>query len=437
MKREGIMYLYKTQLGVKLIDKIANLCKKELSFLKYLVIVAGYLLMVTMLYLFGSSFWQYITNEKLFQAISAPPIAPLIPYFPKIFGMQSYFPDFYFIYFIISISIVAVVHEFSHGIFMRLFKIRIKSTGFAFLGPILGAFVEQDEKQMEKKPKTQQMAVLASGVFANLLIGIVFFIIMIAFFFAAYHPAGYIFNSYTAMKINNSDITSTNVIYTSQGKFIELKVGSDSYYLDENLSIQLSSEYQKNNLSYILAFGPAFFVDLQGAIIEINGNKIRDRADLQAFMATTKPGDEILITTKNESGDMKQKRMILNTNPSNPEIGYLGIGSRVLNTKTLSGKFFSWISNFKDSSTLYESNFNSGLAEFIYYLFWWIVLINILVALFNMLPLGILDGGRFFYLTILGITGSEKISKKSFKVVTWLLLAMLFFMLLWYFKRFL
>ncbi len=63
---------------------------------------------------------------------------------------------------------------------------------------------------------------------------------------------------------------------------------------------------------------------------------------------------------------------------------------------------------------------------------WWIFIINLLVALFNMLPVGILDGGRFFYLTILGITHSEKIAKKSFKIMTQLiLLSLIVIMVKW------
>ena len=52
-------------------------------------------------------------------------------------------------------------------------------------------------------------------------------------------------------------------------------------------------------------------------------------------------------------------------------------------------------------------------------------IINLLVALFNMLPLGILDGGRFFYLTVWGITRSEKVGKKAYSLMTWILLASL------------
>ena len=43
--------------------------------------------------------------------------------------------------------------------------------------------------------------------------------------------------------------------------------------------------------------------------------------------------------------------------------------------------------------------------------------------MFNMLPLGIADGGRVWYLTVLGITRSEKIAKFAYKATTWLILA--------------
>ena len=51
-------------------------------------------------------------------------------------------------------------------------------------------------------------------------------------------------------------------------------------------------------------------------------------------------------------------------------------------------------------------------------------MINILVALFNMLPLGILDGGKFFLLTIAGLTRSEEIGRKAYKIATWILVLM-------------
>jgi len=52
------------------------------------------------------------------------------------------------------------------------------------------------------------------------------------------------------------------------------------------------------------------------------------------------------------------------------------------------------------------------------------MIINFLVALFNMLPLGILDGGRFFYLTMLGIFKSEKVAKTAYKIMTYAIIFM-------------
>ena len=61
---------------------------------------------------------------------------------------------------------------------------------------------------------------------------------------------------------------------------------------------------------------------------------------------------------------------------------------------------------------------------FIYNLFWWIVLISLSVALTNMLPMGMFDGGRFFMLTVWGITGNKKIAEGAFKWATWIILAL-------------
>jgi len=61
------------------------------------------------------------------------------------------------------------------------------------------------------------------------------------------------------------------------------------------------------------------------------------------------------------------------------------------------------------------------------------ILVSISVALVNMIPVGIFDGGRFFYLTIWGITGSQKIGRKAFAISTWIiLLIVLLLMVRWF-----
>jgi hypothetical protein len=159
----------------KFIEKFSKKYEKGLKMMIPVVLFVGYALMATMFYLLYQTVKIYLTQPEITRAISAPPIMPLLPYFPQIFHVESFFPPFYFTYFLVALLVVAVVHEFSHGIYMKLFKTKIKSTGFAFLGPILGAFVEEDKAGFYKKKNFEQMVVLGAGVFANILFALIFF----------------------------------------------------------------------------------------------------------------------------------------------------------------------------------------------------------------------------------------------------------------------
>jgi membrane-associated protease RseP (regulator of RpoE activity) len=82
----------------------------------------------------------------------------------------------------------------------------------------------------------------------------------------------------------------------------------------------------------------------------------------------------------------------------------------------------------KDPMIYYESELGE-FGWFTYYLLWWILFASAMVALINMLPLGIFDGGRFFYLAVWGLTGSEKVGKRAFSISTWLILLLLLMMM--------
>ena len=53
IKIEGIIILYRTSLGMKLMDKVGKKHKKLLNFLGYVCISLGYILMATILTLVG------------------------------------------------------------------------------------------------------------------------------------------------------------------------------------------------------------------------------------------------------------------------------------------------------------------------------------------------------------------------------------------------
>ncbi|HUS51125.1 MAG TPA: hypothetical protein VMZ91_13235, partial [Candidatus Paceibacterota bacterium] len=149
LKKEGLLFLYRTRWGIRLIKRIGEKYKKTLKVLSYVSIGLGYSLMATMLYLFGKIVWIYAFRQDIVRAVKVPPIMPLIPYLPQIFKLD-FLPPFYFIYWILIIAVIAIVHEFAHGIFASSNKIKIKNTGFGFfpffLPIFLAAFVELDEK---------------------------------------------------------------------------------------------------------------------------------------------------------------------------------------------------------------------------------------------------------------------------------------------------
>ena len=94
LKKEGILLLYKTTWGVKLINKVGKKYVKTLNVLGYISIAMGYLLMIFALYFVGKIVWIYLFNQAFVQAVKVPPIMPLFPYLPQ--AMNIDLPPFYF-----------------------------------------------------------------------------------------------------------------------------------------------------------------------------------------------------------------------------------------------------------------------------------------------------------------------------------------------------
>jgi len=434
LTKEGWMYLYRTSLGIKAIDYTAKKFKTILKPLQYPIIALGYTLMIGMIWMLTYTVYIYLRYPEITQQIKAPPIIPLIPYFPQLFGLQSFFPPFYFIYFILALIVVAVVHEFSHGIFARLNNIKIHSTGFAFLGPILGAFVEQDEKDMKKASKFAQLSVLAAGVFANILFTLIFLGLIWALFATTFIPAGINFTNYAAEVITPQDIELIDELqlpefadeqYTSETRYVTIN-GNNKTYFGNPMSIQraLAADTQ-----YLLVYldAPAFNAELDGAIKQIDNTKISSFEELSNALDQYQPGDTVTIITDHNKETEYQITLSENENGE----AFLGISITPPQAKPIGKYLYNVLPHIDNviTGTHYESTMGDS-GEFIYYLFWWILVINFFVALFNMLPLGILDGGRFFLITIEGITGSEKAAYLAFKLITWFILAIVALMML-------
>ena len=429
LKRQGWMFLYHTQVGLKFIDWVAKKFEKILKPLSYVVITSGYILMVSILWMISKTVWMYVTSPIPKELKNLPPIAPLIPYFPKLFGLESFFPPLYFTYFLVALAIVAVSHEMSHGIFARLWGIKVKTTGLAFFGPFFGAFVEPDEKKMAKAPKKHQLSILAAGTFANILMTIVFGLLLWAFFAVSFTPGGVMFNAYAQSVVNVSDIThvgnysvaSVGLIYGLAHEGLnKLQIGGNTYYAPREA---LSAEILNTN-EQIIVFddAPAIRENLFGAVTTIDGQEIKDTAVLSSVLDNLTPGKNIIVTTIDKDG-LKHSYEFATAEKNGR--AYLGIGFYPQETEGVRGFIKGLFAKIKQPNTYYVPTWDGEFAQFIYDMLWWIVMINILVALMNMLPVSILDGGRFFYLTVAGITGKEDWAKKAYSWVTWFILFLL------------
>jgi len=82
---------------------------------------------------------------------------------------------------IISLFILVVVHEFSHGIVAVSHGLKIKNSGpalFGFFLPIIpAAYVEPDEKEMESKSDAVRYSIISAGPVSNIVLGIIFLLI--------------------------------------------------------------------------------------------------------------------------------------------------------------------------------------------------------------------------------------------------------------------
>ncbi|MGD0249951.1 MAG: site-2 protease family protein, partial [Thermoplasmata archaeon] len=107
------------------------------------------------------------------EAVGLPGINPLIP-----LG-----------YGIVALVIGIVLHELMHGVLARSQKIGVKSLGILWFVVPVGAFVEQDDKEMLAAPRRHRDRVAAAGVLANFALTVVFFFALSGLVASAVQPA--------------------------------------------------------------------------------------------------------------------------------------------------------------------------------------------------------------------------------------------------------
>jgi membrane-associated protease RseP (regulator of RpoE activity) len=171
----------------------------------------------------------------------------------------------------IALFIVIVVHEFSHGVVAKAHKLNIKSSGIFFLGPLMGAFVEPEEKKLRKTADTTQYSVYAAGPFSNVILAVIALVLL-----------SYVFVPVLGAM---SDEVGVELVGVTEG-FPALTAG-----LKEGM-----------------------------LITEINSQPVHNYQEFSEIMRRIEPGENLSIIA-----DEKMFELTAASNPENPAAGFLGV----------------------------------------------------------------------------------------------------------------
>ncbi len=284
-----IIALYRTQLGLKSMSWLAKRIPRTIKFLSFIGIFFGFLGMIYISYILVDGAIALIANPE------APPvITPVIPGI-KIPGSPIFVP---FWYGIISIFIVAAIHEFSHGVVATAYNIKVKNSGIVFFGPIIGAFVEPDEKKLRKASFKEQLSVFSAGPFSNILTGIIVLVLL----------------SFLIVPLTNSLVEPDGVYISSVEKDLPADLGGiESGYIVRSL----------------------------------DNNQIETTTNFSKLLLARSPGEEISF-----SDGKTEHKVVLGENPKNKSIPYLGI-MHSQNSRLKSEISGSWVPSYIPWSFFY------------------------------------------------------------------------------------
>jgi len=256
------------------------------------------------------------------------------------------------LYFLLSIPVVLVVHEGAHGIVATLEKIKIKTGGFAIFIAMFAGFVEPDEEEFNKAKKISKLRVIGAGATSNVIFALVLGVILLT-------------NPFFAMVVPEPLLSI----------FYDLPDGVLVLSIIENSGAERAG---------LLA---------NDIITSINGIQILSPLD---FQKTDLIPGEIAKVSILRDGQTLQFPVEVIPSPEDPKRGLIGI--------------------IRDNSFAYKPVLNfiewkdPGVSMFLL----WLWMISFFIGVINMLPLPILDGGKFIHTII-----DKKISDKAVNTTMW------------------
>lgn len=318
--------MWRTQRGLRFMDRLAAAAPGFWNLFFGLGIITCFIGMVFISY-------ELVKNTVLLFTApgAAPSIQPVLPFQVKgVFFVP-------FVYWLLSIFLIAVVHEFCHGIAARVHKMPVKSSGLAFLGVLVpvvpAAFVEPDEQRLQKQSRFKQWSVFAAGPFANLVMaGLVFLLVLF--------------------------------VANPLAEAMLLPAGVRVAGLEEGSPAALAGMHKGEIITAVDGI-PTLFLE-----------------NLSTALKAKKPGDTISLQTS-----ITTYTITLAPNPKNESKAYLGIFSR----------------QHADIRAEFKEKYGAWSPPVILWSFgllYWLFLLSLGIGLFNLLPIGPIDGGRMLQILV-------------------------------------
>lgn len=328
-------------------------------------------------------------------------------------GLQAYLllpginPFIPVIYGLIGIVIAVVIHEGTHGVLARRFKLPVKSTGVLFFLIVpIGAFVEIDEKLIQKSRFRESGRIMAGGPGSNILVALL-----------------------------------------ALGLLLLLVGGLVPAHFD---GVYVGAIVQNSPADALHQHG---YLQAGDVIVAVNGTRVHSVQNLSNYLAGTHPNESLVLSVdRGASGSVSNYSIVLAQNPTNKSItaGFIGISQPVSDSDLVATKntyvnsFFSrpliylvvpGIVPQADSVVPFSNQLNVlytsptlGAAWYpIALTLFWIWFINVNLAFFNAIPLYPLDGGQAMlnFFTHFGRKGVESRAKALTTAISILMFAII------------
>ncbi|MBW6451986.1 MAG: site-2 protease family protein [DPANN group archaeon] len=387
-KRTGLLFLRRTDRGLEFVDNLAKKYNrffkvfadigimislgvfgiwyvlKEQKNRKYIMysaiaflvlypvfstVMSGFVLIATVLFGVSGSMFYYLLSNSVSVFTMPKLLAPLQLVLPV---QVSGAPIFYvpITYWLISIFFLVVVHELAHAIIARVENVRVKSMGYGFFAVLPLGFAEPDEVQLSKKSSLTKSRIFAAGSFSNFIFaGLSLFLLLISVMSYSLFFTADIGINYSGLM----DDTQAFGILPESGTILSVN-GINITTLNDFITIINSND-------------GVLSVDVDGTIYDLSATDIID--SYEQYPSFVQAVDFKLSGTE---------CVVENQTITSRYLGITGVSMGILTKYNL------------------PSVISSGFETFYPYLvelFLWLFMLNLGVGLFNLLPMGPLDGG--------------------------------------------